>query len=160
MDALCINQCEVEERNQQVKLMASIYSGAEEVFICFDDDESVNEAFAGTSEAIFQDGQAWRTWKNMSHGHTEPMKRIKSAEVFKMYDFVEESWWNRVWTAQEFVLARVVRFHFFGDRTLSVDDVENFINYLQEPKAIEAPDPTIDIDAGFTGDLESLANIP
>jgi hypothetical protein len=39
-----------------------------------------------------------------------------------------------------------VRFYFFGDRTLSVNDVKDFINYLEEPKAIKAPDPTVDIE--------------
>jgi hypothetical protein len=59
----------------------------------------------------------------------------------------------------DFALARAVRFYFFGDRTLSVGDVELFIKFLEEPKPIEAADPTIDADAGHSGDLESLTHL-
>ena len=114
-DVVCINQQDVDERNEQVRLMALIYSRAEEVFVCFDDDDEVNQYFDRVSELMFDYGQAWREWKDISSRQGQPLKAIEANPIddLLIVDFVDTTWWYRVWTAQEFLLARSVKFFLF-----------------------------------------------
>ena len=116
--------------------MALIYSRAEEVFVCFDDDEEVNQYFDRVSELMFDYGQAWREWNDISSRQGQPLKAIEANPIddFLIVDFVDTTWWYRVWTAQEFLLARSVKFFFFGERMLSAEDLSDCISYFEQPK--------------------------
>ncbi|KAI9646929.1 hypothetical protein NHQ30_004929 [Ciborinia camelliae] len=93
VDALCINQGDVQERNEQVGLMGEIYSLANPVLIWLgESSEDSDEAFALMSEiATASESDV-----------TEEMSQI----MFSFYiQLVEREWFTRLWTIQELVLA-------------------------------------------------------
>jgi hypothetical protein len=92
VDALCINQSNTKERNEQVELMGEIYANATSVLIWLGEaSEGSDEAFALMS-TIAKGAEV-----------TETM----SQDMFAFYiQLVEREWFTRLWTVQEMVLAK------------------------------------------------------
>ncbi|KAK1749916.1 heterokaryon incompatibility protein-domain-containing protein [Echria macrotheca] len=82
-DAICINQDDVSERNQQVGLMDKVYSLARNVLFCLDADTSRDSA--QLPPEIFD---------SITPFEWEKTVRLLGCE-----------WWSRVWVLQEFGLA-------------------------------------------------------
>lgn len=85
VDALCINQADVHERNSQVQIMGRIYSSANTVLVWLGcEDQADVEAMEMIMKTKFLDYQVFQT-----------LTRI-----------FERPWFCRVWVVQEFILAR------------------------------------------------------
>ncbi|ORY10634.1 heterokaryon incompatibility protein-domain-containing protein [Clohesyomyces aquaticus] len=88
VDAVCINQETIAERNHQVKLMGTIYSQVEQVLIY------PSELHRDTIAALqtFKDGDAfpYELW-------------------YLVKKFLSRRWFRRIWVIQELVLARKAR---------------------------------------------------
>lgn len=112
IDALCINQADVKERESQVSLMGDVYRSAREVI-----------AWVGSSgdllELVGEDG--WLKWQRLfgSPKGIDTMffqmpedARLKIMHLF-IDAFCNRSYWNRLWIVQEVVLARslTIRWH-------------------------------------------------
>lgn len=125
VDALCINQQDFAERNQQVQLMRRIYSTAELVFswlgpgdeetsLAFDtirlvDQEVDKVAGSGHINAV----EPYRLiswiehWPPLAWADMEPANGWHSNQAWKsIYTLFKLSYWWRVWVVQEVVLAR------------------------------------------------------
>ncbi|CAM6006627.1 unnamed protein product [Sphagnum balticum] len=93
-DAICINQSDVEDRNQQVQIMGLVYSLAQHTVIfpgVFDTETaSVMQHIASRKVANSQD----RT------GLSDEMKRIVKSNI------LTHPWFIREWILQELVLSR------------------------------------------------------
>ena len=91
VDALCINQSNTTERNEQVILMGEIYAKANPVLIWLGEaSEESDEAFALMSTIT----QGTEVTEEMSH------------KMFAFYmQLVEREWFTRLWTVQELALA-------------------------------------------------------
>ena len=91
VDALCINQSNAKERNEQVTLMGEIYTMAKPVLIWLGEaSEGSDEAFASMSTITKE---------------TEVEEEI-SQKMFAFYmRLVEREWFTRLWTVQELALA-------------------------------------------------------
>ncbi|OAK94991.1 HET-domain-containing protein, partial [Phaeosphaeriaceae sp. SRC1lsM3a] len=90
IDAICINQSDLEERTQQVQMMGLIYSKAYEVIIWLGPDEGYN-------------------YHNLLL-HIDKLTRPNSSASFvrlirEMCQLGSSPWFSRVWVAQELVLA-------------------------------------------------------
>lgn len=84
IDALAINQSNIPERNSQVQLMRSIYSRAQETLIWLH--EPLQYCNAGL-------------WRCLCENDTST---VRNAEVgFMLRGLVNQTYWLRVWTAQE-----------------------------------------------------------
>jgi hypothetical protein len=98
VDAICINQQDMSERNHQVGLIGLIYEAAQEVVICAgaanEDDEDIIAAFANPDSVIPLDDTRSRLL---------PLD-FTSAE--RVIDLLNGSYWGRMWTIQEIVLAK------------------------------------------------------
>ncbi|KAF7875079.1 hypothetical protein EAF04_002251 [Stromatinia cepivora] len=95
VDALCINQSDVQERNEQVGLMGEIYSMAKPVLIW------LGESFEGSDEAFISMSKIAVTGET-GNEITEEV----SQTMFSFYiQLVEKEWFTRLWTIQELVLA-------------------------------------------------------
>jgi hypothetical protein len=91
VDALCINQSDTKERNEQVVLMGEIYALAKPVLIWLGE----------TSE---ESDEAFTLMTKIGKG-TEATEEI-SRNLFAFYmELVEREWFTRLWTIQELVLA-------------------------------------------------------
>jgi hypothetical protein len=91
VDALCINQSNTKERNEQVELMGEIYASASPVLIWLGEaSEGSDDAFALMSQIA--DGKE--------------VAENDSRELFSFcIELVERTWFTRLWTVQEMVLA-------------------------------------------------------
>jgi Tetratricopeptide repeat/Heterokaryon incompatibility protein (HET) len=96
IDAICINQESPIERNHQVRLMTDIYRGAETVVV----------SLGPECDDMFY---------HLAQGR-EP----------DLVSFWESEYWTRLWTAQEFVLARDVVFTSISC-ALSIDSINNLL---------------------------------
>ena len=103
VDALCIDGSSVYERNSQVLLMKTIYSNAERVRVW------LGEPTRGSDDAL----------AIVEHmGGTVPFKDIRlngkaldEKHVNYLRKLISRPWWNRVWTHQEYILAKDVTLH-------------------------------------------------
>lgn len=96
VDALCINQDDLEERVSQVQLMRQIYSGASQVVVWLRSNKDKDEPALDMIRRLGSDPRL--------HWTAIPMK--KGMELLSLYMCIKSEWWSRIWTAQEAVLAR------------------------------------------------------
>ena len=110
VDALCIDQRSIDERNSQVLLMKTIYSNAKRVKVWL-------------GEPVFGSYAALKILEHIGYnipdlGLDIPFSDIRvlgEAVNDKHVGFVNElmnrPWWNRVWVLQEHILAKDVTLH-------------------------------------------------
>lgn len=120
IDALAINQEDVEERNTQVKHMGSIYKQAWQVVIWLGpEDEDSDLAFDAFAMLPRSDEDPPRHWDTEMHPELEGVIGLTkySTAVGHLH---ERAWWSRVWTVQESALGSTLLF-VCGLRNLSSD---------------------------------------
>lgn len=101
IDAICINQADVEERSRQVRLMRTIFRQASRVLMWVGEgDEYSDYACDRINDATFQD--ACRELKSNSRAPTQDEIRVKT--IIK-YNLDQRRYWARTWILQEVVLA-------------------------------------------------------
>lgn len=117
VDALCINQRDLLERNSQVRHMTGIYERASEVIAWLGDESGDSSLAFDAFEALPNvDGIHWDV-------KIHPMvKRISLYEgyVIAVRKLLQRSWWHRVWTVQESIIGRSLRFY-CGHRQISAN---------------------------------------
>jgi len=140
VDALCINQADTAERNNQVSQMADIYSGSKEVFVWLGEGNEFTDRgmdFLGEITAhaksikdkVLKEArdrhQMYREWTDLFHSvHA----RHDSDECFAGIAAVFlRDWWTRVWTVQEITLAGAAKVQ-VGKKILPWDCFEIFSN--------------------------------
>ncbi|TGO37302.1 hypothetical protein BHYA_0100g00020 [Botrytis hyacinthi] len=93
VDAICINQSDIKERNEQVTLMAEIYSLAKPVLVW------LGETFEGCEEAF-------DLMSKISIASEDEIMEEESQTMFSFYmELVKKEWFTRLWTIQELALA-------------------------------------------------------
>jgi hypothetical protein len=109
IDAICINQDDIQERNEQVKRMTNIYTLAERVVIWLGEESDNSKLALSTLEHIGRqlnvtksgriiaayDATEPRWWRN---DHNLPFDQSTWQALIK---FVERAWFYRVWCWQE-----------------------------------------------------------
>ena len=98
IDAICINQSDVVERNQQVKIMDHIYVEAEEVIAWLGDDPR------GVARVL-------RVQHSPESADSEVTQNITSSPLDwneAISDLVSRPYWRRAWIVQELLLAKHV----------------------------------------------------
>lgn len=94
IDALCIDQSNVTERNQQVSMMDRIYSEAAIVIVW------MGQLFGDVPRDLPQRTEEERQEDRQRH-----------RDYLGLNGFLSANYWDRTWTVQEFILAQNV--HFF-----------------------------------------------
>jgi hypothetical protein len=112
IDALCINQNDIEERNTQVAQMANIYKNAEEVIVWLGHEREYTQ----TAVACFQRLPVTRQ-ELLSDEHIVLRDKVfascsfTDSELLAMTRFfTDHAWFGRTWTLQEMWLAREMTF--------------------------------------------------
>lgn len=105
IDALCINQDDLEERGQQVSIMDVIYGAARLVLIFLGKgDPQTDWAIERLSDAEFQRGMHDLGVNNLANA-----RRLTEDQIRVMYilahNVIRRPWWSRMWVIQELVLA-------------------------------------------------------
>ncbi|MAD87099.1 MAG: hypothetical protein CL912_29420 [Deltaproteobacteria bacterium] len=134
IDALCINQRNVSERNAQVRMMGSIYSHATRVIVWLGiggdymkaamnhaQELSPLTVSLGGAQAIFMPENR----ATVSDRFHDTMKGDNN-ERKAMFEFFKSPWWTRMWVLQEVALAKSVTF-VYGDESIGFEHVYNTV---------------------------------
>lgn len=115
VDAVCIDQRDLDERSSQVAMMGTIFSGAKEVLIWVgeDDSEEAEEYF----ELIRTTNQVIASLV-VEHGNIWSIPDLSNASLcrdesrWRMVErLTQRAWFSRVWVLQEVGLARRATIH-------------------------------------------------
>jgi hypothetical protein len=108
LDAICINQDDIEERNQQVAMMEEIYPNAEEVAVWLGS-EADNSTLAMKAFETRETREQWSTEEGRA-----------------MLELFNRTYWRRVWIVQEFVLAQKLTIN-CGKKHVSGQDLVSLV---------------------------------
>ncbi|RDW91801.1 hypothetical protein BP5796_01195 [Coleophoma crateriformis] len=98
IDAICINQADILERNSQVELMAMIYKNAKQVLVCLGMDQVNTEGTAALISEI------------VSSSRGQDLEAIEPDQWNRVEAIFRCPWWQRVWVVQEIGLATEATF--------------------------------------------------
>jgi hypothetical protein len=147
IDALCINQSNVPERNHQVELMGKIYSSAKQVVVWLGHPDELSKLamkiFAAVAEISATMGRGailgkvrFRAASSESNGFTvshslsgDTRILISPRELKAVRHWANRSYWYRVWIIQEIILARQLVIY-CGESTCSATAVLDFASIL------------------------------
>jgi hypothetical protein len=109
IDAICINQSDLEERSQQVQLMGDIYSGASCVVVWLGEEGKDGRLALQTIQGLFK--EFGNKEKKTSREETiEALNELDGSACDAILSFFERPWWLRLWTVQEYVFGKEVLF--------------------------------------------------
>jgi hypothetical protein len=101
VDQICINQKDIMERNQQVRLMHAIYKDASQVLVWLgaDPDEHASRAFqlVGSIRSIFED----KLLSQLARAEGASFDWIPTEYWKSLRDLVKHPWFRRAWIPQE-----------------------------------------------------------
>jgi len=130
VDAACIKQSDADERGHQVSLMGEVFQNATKVVVWLG--RSTKGNLSSSAELCALSGVAAR----LDSGMIAKMFNIGSArnpadssEVYRVLVFLDRPWFRRVWTVQEFVLAKDVEMQ-IGRQTLSLKHFRTTVMWL------------------------------
>jgi hypothetical protein len=110
IDALCINQQDISERNHQIQLMSQIYATAKEMVIWLGQE-------ADGSDSVID---------AMINGDVQEEDLITF--IHRIWKFLSRPWWTRLWVIQEVVFSRAANIWCGSSRISFGLFVENFLN--------------------------------
>jgi hypothetical protein len=128
IDALCIDQSNIDERSQQVSEMHNIFARASQVVAYLGEAwEGIESAlalmvFTGDHPELHWDSSSERSIR--SHG----FDGAKVSQCDSIVRFFSSPWWTRIWTVQEGVLAQRVEYA-YGTYRLNADILHRFQHY-------------------------------
>jgi hypothetical protein len=98
IDAICMNQRDNNEKSSQVKIMADIYGGADNVAIYLGQSTNQTEEGMQNLQALMdvQKSKEDPPWSNIR------LPELESG----LADIIARPWFTRIWTVQEVTLAR------------------------------------------------------
>ncbi|KAF4334681.1 heterokaryon incompatibility [Fusarium beomiforme] len=145
IDAICINQGDMAERNAQVNLMQKVYGQAEKVLVWLG--EPTDGSLVGMR--LLQNrmvGVGWHQWKiDQSYGNpTLPFSKAAKDSIALMNrsrlveehvngevrELLDRPWWRRTWIIQEAVLAKNIQI-ICGDECITWDTVASCLKRLK-----------------------------
>ena len=150
IDALCINQNDIPERNHQGQQMRDIYKQASEVLIWLGPESNTT----ATAIHFMSEIPLWINgrypdlldpYDTLSRKDyvTSRLKTLLLLDDFRerwiaLSQFLERPWWGRIWVSQEVAVASKMRF-FCGSLVIQMPIIEDFINFWQSYHLMMGP---------------------
>ncbi|KAI1283608.1 heterokaryon incompatibility protein-domain-containing protein [Xylaria sp. FL0933] len=106
VDALCINQGDINERNSQVRLMGTIYSNCTGVLAWLGPEYNDSDLAFDFLETMPGDPEVH--WDPEAYPNLKTVYKL--SHTIALNDLFERAWWHRVWTVQESVLGPALTF--------------------------------------------------
>ncbi|KAK5653319.1 hypothetical protein OQA88_9010 [Cercophora sp. LCS_1] len=135
-DAICINQDDILERNNQVALMGPIYKYASSVTAFFRESDGGDAENAASVISIIRAVTAnpdHHFVTTMEPHHPEEIRNLRA--VFSLMSLFRVEWWHRVWTVQESVLAAKLNI-LWGGHSIPFDDLRPFCFALKQHRRL------------------------
>jgi hypothetical protein len=148
VDAICIDQSSVEERNHQVKNMAQTYTQANAVIVWLGQQpcRQIIHSFASISSYLAGSQPHRLDYSQYGSSGDEDVDELSNAMTFtarqrkfrelvlacdiaELVSFLGRAWFTRVWVVQEFLLGKEVLF-FMGDDTISLHSLEESLTLI------------------------------
>jgi hypothetical protein len=107
IDALCINQSDLDERSAQVAMMMAIYAQAKCVHIWLGNEIGPSSAAMATLEEIFATGQT----RDLATAWCQRSLEYVAQKLNHMIQIGENPYWQRMWILQEVSFASWVIMH-------------------------------------------------
>jgi hypothetical protein len=117
VDALCINQRDLLERNSQITHMTGIYEKASEVVAWLGDEYGDSNLALDALEVLPNADQMH--WDIENHPMVKKIS-LNPGYIIAVWNLLERSWWHRIWTVQESILGRSLLFY-CGHRQISAN---------------------------------------
>lgn len=129
IDSICINQANLSERTSQVKLMGQIYRQANATIVW------LTEGSNNANAAIELLSQLANRRHELRHGYKKRGKLMPADLVDHpgwkpLEGLLDLPWWRRVWTLQEFILAKDLTFY-CGPRSISRNEFRRGLHALE-----------------------------
>lgn len=157
IDAICINQADTEERNQQVILMRRVYRQASRVLLWIGEGDDLSDyAFDRIDDATFR--ASCRELKTNSRAPSLDEIRVK---IIVERNIDKRRYWTRTWTLQEVVLATQDPVMLCGSRRIFwswyTQCKRNIPNYNRRSSSSMAPDwKSLESEVPFHRDSDDL----
>ena len=127
VDALCINQENIPERNEQVSRMSTLYNQAEEVLAWLGpEDNDSDKAVVAIKRSVVP--SSFRSVDVPSSSET-----FSFIEINSIYHLLHREYWTRVWIIQEVSKARKITIHCGHDK-LPWKDLAKFLRDARKVK--------------------------
>jgi hypothetical protein len=133
-DAVCINQCNDDERSEQVRLMRYIYSGARETIAFLGDPGEEAKLAVELGEMILDLADTLLPTKvNIDADEFESygLPPSRGKEWTALGKLFSASWFKRVWVIQEYALSRHLSFR-WGEAVFALDHLIRLRSALGE----------------------------
>jgi hypothetical protein len=107
IDAICINQDDILERNQQIQMMADIYGIARHTVIYLGgSNDKIDDVFREI--ALSELASKGETQRSLTDGAQRPTLNLKGMEYKQLLaeELLARPWFTRVWVFQKLVLSR------------------------------------------------------
>ncbi|KAL9612226.1 MAG: hypothetical protein Q9167_003175 [Letrouitia subvulpina] len=139
VDSICIDQTSIPERNQQVSMMGEIYRNADRVIVWLGESDAPTIQSMRKIAAITEYGDiADDSLQAVLHQRVEALKtgesrfRAENPSSDVIGPFFRRSWFTRLWTIQEVVLAKGNNVEIYcGDEVLSWISVLEVVDALR-----------------------------
>lgn len=128
IDAICINQNDVEERNQQIQLMPDIYSMADRVVAFLG--EASDDSDLGM-DLVLDD------WNSIFRNNRTPVGSLQRKAIDGI---LERAYFQRVWIVQELLLAKEVQI-LLGNKAVDWRAFSSSVFYVDTNKKLQRPGP-------------------
>jgi hypothetical protein len=107
-DGICINQTDIPERNQQVRLMGHIYSQCQRGLIYLGEEADGSDEISRFIQRLVPGVTS--AGGMIDHFHDNPLLPGESDPGWQaLHSLLERPWFLRVWIIQEFALPREIR---------------------------------------------------
>jgi hypothetical protein len=136
IDAICINQKDNAEKNQQIKIMHTIYSQADRVIAWLGEEQATDYGAKPALEQLSRyiasrngDLNANEIMKHYNDPGETAMPKYNSFEWTAINSILGKRWFSRVWIIQEIVMAPHLSLR-YGNIELDLSVIENVLDFL------------------------------
>lgn len=136
IDAICINQNDLQERAQQVQFMRDIYRSAENVVVYLgEESDGLSRAmklFEELNSKAEEDGGEIERASLIRGELPSPYEEV----WYRLHDFFNRPWFSRIWVVQEIVMASEDPEVICGSFTLRWSSVVRVAKFLHETAVV------------------------
>ena len=126
VDAVCINQDDIQEKNHQVKAMARIFTNSTNTLFCLQADP----LFESHAKAVITFyNQIFDAWSRTPEQGPWVYRLFEGPNWEHFIRFFSCEWWRRVWVIQEYGLS-VDGVFIYGEEEISRDEVFKVLSSL------------------------------